>query len=42
MHKNMTPVPWLAQMRMTGDILVSQVKHYLPVRRQLPVAKLTR
>ena len=30
MHKNMTPVPWLAQMRMTGDILLSQVRHYLP------------
>jgi geranylgeranyl reductase len=40
MHKNMTPVPWLAQMRMTGDILVSQVKHYLPVRgsRPIPIA----
>ncbi len=42
MHKNMAPMPWLAQMRMTGDILASQVRHYLPVRRQLPVAKLTR
>jgi geranylgeranyl reductase len=30
MHKNMTRVPWLAQMRMTGDILASQVRHYLP------------
>jgi geranylgeranyl reductase len=30
MHKRMTPVPWLSQMRMTGDILVSQVRHYLP------------
>lgn len=30
MHKNMTRVPWLAQMRMTGDILVSQVRHYMP------------
>jgi geranylgeranyl reductase len=40
MHKNMAPVPWLAQMRMTGDILVSQVKHYLPVRgsRPIPIA----
>jgi geranylgeranyl diphosphate/geranylgeranyl-bacteriochlorophyllide a reductase len=39
MHKNMAPVPWLAQMRMTGDILVSQVKHYLPKRtaRRNPV-----
>ncbi|HNP69941.1 MAG TPA: geranylgeranyl diphosphate reductase [Kouleothrix sp.] len=33
MHKNMTPVPWLAQMRMTGDILKSQVKHYWPGAR---------
>lgn len=30
LHKNMTPVPWLAQMRMTGDILKAQVKYYLP------------
>lgn len=30
MHKNMTPVPWLAQMRMTADILAAQVRHYLP------------
>ena len=30
MHKNMAPMPWLAQMRMTGDILVSQVRHYWP------------
>lgn len=34
MHKNMTPVPWLAQMRMTGDILAAQVRHYLPRRAQ--------
>lgn len=33
MHKNMTPVPWLAQMRMTGDILAAQVRHYWPSRR---------
>jgi geranylgeranyl reductase len=32
MHKRMTPVPWLAQMRMTGDIIASQVRHYLPMR----------
>jgi len=32
MHKNMTPVPWFAQMRMTGGILTSQVRHYLPKR----------
>jgi geranylgeranyl diphosphate/geranylgeranyl-bacteriochlorophyllide a reductase len=39
MHKNMTRVPWLAQMRMTGDILASQVRHYIPVRarRQISV-----
>jgi len=30
MFKQMTPVPWLAQMRMTGDILASQLRHYLP------------
>jgi geranylgeranyl reductase len=30
MHKRMTPVPWLAQMRMTADILAAQVRHYLP------------
>lgn len=29
MYKNMTPVPWLSQMQMTGDILVSQVRHYM-------------
>jgi len=33
LHKNMTPVPWLAQMRMTGDILKAQVKYYLPRAR---------
>lgn len=30
MFKEMTPVPWLAQMRMTGDIITSQVRHYMP------------
>lgn len=30
MYKRMTPVPWLAQMRMTGDIIGAQVRHYLP------------
>jgi geranylgeranyl reductase len=35
MHKNMVPVPWLAQMKMTGDILVSQVRNYLR-RRPAP------
>jgi len=30
MHKRMAPVPWLAQLRMTRDILVSQVRHYMP------------
>ncbi|MCA9875557.1 MAG: geranylgeranyl diphosphate reductase [Anaerolineales bacterium] len=33
MHKNMTPVPWLAQLRMTGDILAAQIRHYLPARQ---------
>lgn len=32
MYKNMAPMPWLAQMRMTWDILVSQARHYLPGR----------
>jgi geranylgeranyl reductase len=30
MHKNMTAVPWLAQMRMTGDILAAQIRHSAP------------
>jgi geranylgeranyl reductase len=30
MHKNMAPVSWLSQMRMTGDIISAQVRHYLP------------
>jgi geranylgeranyl reductase len=29
MHKNMTAVPWLAQMRMTGEILAAQLRHYI-------------
>ncbi|ABU59791.1 geranylgeranyl diphosphate reductase [Roseiflexus castenholzii] len=33
MHKSMTPVPWLAQLRMTADIIAAQVRHYLPRRR---------
>jgi geranylgeranyl diphosphate/geranylgeranyl-bacteriochlorophyllide a reductase len=37
MHKNMTRVPWLAQLRMTGDILVAQIRHYRP-RWQSPAA----
>lgn len=36
MHKNMTPMPWLAQMRMTGDILAAQVRHYLPRMQRTP------
>ncbi|MCC6605202.1 MAG: geranylgeranyl diphosphate reductase [Anaerolineae bacterium] len=32
MHKRMTRVPWVAQMRMTGDILAAQVRHYLRPR----------
>ena len=45
MHKNMTAVPWVAQMRMTGDILVSQVRHYWPKSwsfRSQPSAKSSR
>jgi geranylgeranyl reductase len=30
MHKRMAPAPWLAQLRMTGDIIAAQVRHYLP------------
>jgi geranylgeranyl reductase len=33
MHKNMTPVPWLAQMRMTGDIIRAQIRHTWPRMR---------
>ncbi len=33
MHKQMTPAPWLAQVRMTADIIAAQVRHYLPRRR---------
>ena len=37
MHKRMAPVPWLAQMRMTADILASQLRHYiLPYPRRIP------
>ena len=27
MHKTMAPVPWLAQLRMTGDIVAAQLRH---------------
>lgn len=37
MHKNMARVPWLAQMRMTGDILAAQLRHYLPFRSRPPI-----
>jgi geranylgeranyl reductase len=33
MFKQMTPVPWLVQMRMTGDILGAQLRHYWPTRQ---------
>ncbi|MCS6841248.1 MAG: geranylgeranyl diphosphate reductase [Roseiflexus sp.] len=33
MHKKMTPVPWLTQLRMTADIIAAQVRHYVPRRR---------
>ncbi len=29
MHKRMAPAPWLAQLRMTGEILVSEARNYL-------------
>ena len=38
MHKTMTPVPWLAQLRMTRDILSAQVRHYLPRGRRLEMS----
>ncbi len=30
MFKSMAPMPWLSQLRMTGDIIVSQIRHYMP------------
>jgi geranylgeranyl reductase len=33
MYKKMTPVSWPTQMRMTGDIIAAQIRHYLPRRR---------
>lgn len=33
MHKRMAPAPWLAQLKMTGDIIAAQVKHYIPGRQ---------
>jgi geranylgeranyl reductase len=36
MHKNMARVPWLAQLRMTADIIGAQVRHYLPKRGTQP------
>ena len=30
MYKEMATVPWLAQMRMTGDIIKAQLRHYMP------------
>lgn len=35
MHKNMATVPWLAQIRMTADIIGAQARHYLLPRRRL-------
>lgn len=29
MYKHMTPVPWLAQMRMTADIVAAQARHFI-------------
>lgn len=34
MHKTMAPAPWLVQMRMTGDILRAQARHYLGFGRR--------
>ncbi len=33
MHKNMAPAPWLTQLAMTRDILVSQFRNYVGPRR---------
>jgi geranylgeranyl reductase len=33
MHKNMAPTPWVAQIKMTKDIVISQVRNYLFPRR---------
>jgi geranylgeranyl diphosphate/geranylgeranyl-bacteriochlorophyllide a reductase len=30
MHKTMAPMPWLTQLKMTGDILAAQFRHYRP------------
>ncbi|MCU0491116.1 MAG: geranylgeranyl diphosphate reductase [Chloroflexaceae bacterium] len=38
MHKTMAPAPWLAQMKMTGDILLSEARNYL--WRRKPVREL--
>jgi geranylgeranyl reductase len=35
MYKRMAPVPWVSQLQMTADILVAQVRHYLPYPRAL-------
>ncbi len=41
MHKQMAPAPWLAQLRMTADIIGCQLRNYTrrrtPVRELLPV-----
>lgn len=42
MHKRMTPVPWLAQMRMTADILASQLRHYVLPAPRRPVVQAIR
>lgn len=36
MHKQMAPAPWLVQLRMTRDILVSQARNYLWRRPAAP------
>ncbi|WP_322513477.1 geranylgeranyl diphosphate reductase [Chloroflexus sp.] len=39
MHKKMAPAPWLAQLRMTAEIIASEVRNYVrprqPLREQL-------
>ncbi len=35
MHKSMAPMPWLAQLRMTADIIAAQARHYMLPQRRL-------
>lgn len=35
MHKKMAPAPWLAQLRMTAEIIASEVRNYVRPRQPL-------